>query len=400
MKNILLNIMWIIALAGGIFACNKYELGDPPASTQANFSYTLTNDGNAPCEMILENISLNATGYFWDFGNGITSTEKDPTVAYDTPGLYTVTLRCTSDNDVYYNNLTKTVAVNIKDPLAGATQVLYFTTRTPSGGGVHFVIMGDEAPIIQDFEQVDFSRPYGITVDSASRKVFVSDFNLKVIYSFDADGKNPKKILDASVPGQEIVGAPEALMVLEDKLYWGRPGGIYRCNVDGTNPEVFLLTEGGRPEYPIDMQYNPEDQRIYFVNDRTDYSGGYWSVKRDGTGLTEHIPDIDGTAIEVNPNTAKVYFAIYGDSSTSVAEDGIYVSNLDGSSLVKIGDYGSKATWGVAIDHTQEKLFWGYKISNSAPDGKIIRSNLDGSGVEDWLTEVSPHGIHIAWIKL
>lgn len=249
--------------------------------------------------------------------------------------------------------------------------------------------MGDEAPIIQDFEQVDFSRPYGITVDSASRKVFVSDFNLKVIYSFDADGKNPKKILDASVPGQEIVGAPEALMVLEDKLYWGRPGGIYRCNVDGTNPEVFLLTEGGRPEYPIDMQYNPEDQRIYFVNDRTDYSGGYWSVKRDGTGLTEHIPDIDGTAIEVNPNTAKVYFAIYGDSSTSVAEDGIYVSNLDGSSLVKIGDYGSKATWGVAIDHTQEKLFWGYKISNSAPDGKIIRSNLDGSGVEDWLTELA-----------
>lgn len=122
MKNILLNIMWIIALAGGIFACNKYELGDPPASTQANFSYTLTNDGNAPCEMVLENISLNATGYFWDFGNGITSTEKDPTVAYDTPGLYTVTLRCTSDNDVYYNNLTKTVAVNIKDPLAGATQ--------------------------------------------------------------------------------------------------------------------------------------------------------------------------------------------------------------------------------------------------------------------------------------
>jgi hypothetical protein len=54
----------------------------------------------------------------------------------------------------------------------------------------------------------------------------------------------------------------------------------------------------------------------------------------------------------------------------------------------------------MTIDHKRNKLFWGYKISNSNPDGKIIRSNLDGSGQEDWLTGVSPHAIQVVWIKL
>lgn len=400
MKFKLFNLLGIILLFGVIMACSKYELGNPAASTQADFTYTLTNDGNAPCEIIIENKSLNATAYTWDFGNGIVSTEKNPVITFDTPGLYAVKLTCTSESDVHYNNLTKTVAVNVKDPGAGAQQVLYFTTRSSSGGGVYYVILTDDEPIVQEFEQVDLSRPYNLAVDSVSRKVFVSDFNLKVIYSFDADGKNATRILDANVPGQEIVGAPEGLMVLDDKLYWGRPGGIYRCNIDGSNPEVFLNTDGGKPEYPIDMQYNPVDDRIYFVNDRTDYSGGYWSVKRDGTGLTEHIADIDGTAIEVNPDTGKVYLVIYGDSSSPIDENGVYMCNLDGSSLAKIGDYGSKATWGITIDHQRQKLLWGYKVSNSAPDGKILRSNLDGSDVEDWLVDVSPHAVHIAWIKL
>ena len=74
--------------------------------------------------------------------------------------------------------------------------------------------------------------------------------------------------------------------------------------------------------------------------------------------------------------------------------------NLDGTDLAKIGETGSKATWGMTIDHTRQKLFWGYKISNSAQDGKIIRSNLDGSNPEDWITGVSPHSMEVAWIKL
>lgn len=392
----------LIFLSALLFAsgCDNYKMGYPAASTVADFTYTATNSSKAPCEVSFSNASLNAVGYLWDFGNGQTSTEENPVVTFDTPGLYTVSLTCTPENDVYYSSLVKTSAVNIKDPNAGLTQVLYYTSRSPEGGGVHMVILDGNAPVVQNFTAVALERPYGIAVDTANRKVYVTDYSLGVIYRFDPDGSNPEKILDAAVSGQELTGSPEGIFVYEDKIYWGSPGGIFRANLDGTNPEPFIATGESAPEYPIDMQIDPETGTIYMVNDRTDYTGGYFTLNMDGTAITELIQDIDGTALEVDLETGKVYMAVYPVDGTLITDYGVYMCNLDGTGITKIGDFGAKATWGVAIDHERDKLFWSYKDTNSAPDGKIIRSNLDGSGQEDWLLNVSPHALQVTWIKL
>jgi hypothetical protein len=292
--------------------------------------------------------------------------------------------------------------VNVKDPLAGFTQVFYYTTRGSEGGNGHMVILTEDAPVIQDFEMspLELTRPYGFTTDTAHSKVYIADFSAGVIIRYDADGKNPEIILDASVPGQELTGSPEGMFVYQDKLYWGSPGGIFRSGLDGANPEVFIATgEDVAPEYPIDMQYDPVTGKIYLVNDKADYSGGFFTVNFDGTGITEILEDVDGTAIEVNFQTGKVYMALYPSDEPPI-EGGVYMCNIDGTNLTKIGETGSKATWGITIDHKRNKLFWGYKISNSNPDGKIIRSDLDGSNQEDWLTGVSPHSMEVAWIKL
>jgi PKD repeat protein len=400
-RNLLygIHILLTFFIAAG---CSEWDLDTPPASTVANFEYELTNKGYAPCQATFTNLSLNALSYTWDFGNGQTSTEANPIVQYDTPGLYAVTLTCSPVNDVYYSTLIKTLVINVKDPLAGFTQVLYYTTRAPEGGNGHMVVLTDEAPLVQDFEmsEVELTRPYGFTADTAHSKVYIADFSAGVIIRYDADGKNPEKIMDASVPGQELTGSPEGMFVYGDKLYYGSPGGIFRANLDGTSPEVFIATgETVPPEYPIDMQFDPVSQKIYFVNDKADYSGGFWSVNFDGTGMTEVIQDVDGTAIEVNFETGKVYLVLYASDEPPI-EGGVYMCNLDGTERSKIGETGSKATWGITIDHKRSKLFWGYKISNSAPDGKIIRSNLDGSEQEDWLTGVSPHSMEVVWIKL
>jgi len=399
MKKLML-ISMVIFVTVGFYSCEKYEVGIPASSTVADFSYSVTNNGNAPCQVTFINKSLNAKGYFWDFGNGITSTEENPVIHFDTPGLFTVKLTCTPENDVHYNQLIKSEAINIKDPNAGLTQVLYFTSRNASGGGVHMIMLNDQTPVVQNFEAVTLSRPYGIAVDTARHKVYVSDYSLGLIYRFDADGKNPEKILDASIAGQEITGSPEGLMVVEDKLYWGSPGGIFRSDLDGKNPEHYINTGSLSPEYPLDMQYDPASGKIYLVNDKVDFPGGYFSLNFDGSAITEHLTDIDGTAIEVDLATKKVYITAFGVTGTPITENGLYMCNLDGSSLVKIGDFGSKATWGIAADHKRNKLFWGFKNSNSAPDGKIMRSNLDGSDQEDWVTGVSPHAMQISWIKL
>jgi len=398
----LISVLFILTIGSG---CKEKDMGTPPSSTVANFTYTATNNGIAPCEVTFTNISLNAKGYFWDFGNGQTSTETNPVVPFDSIGFYAVKLTCTPINNVYYNHLEKTLIVNIKDPNAGLTQVFYFTSRGTPGNG-HMVILDDAPPLIQDFVPADMSRPYGIAADTANKKVYITDYSMQAIYRCDADGKNPQKILDAGVPGQELVGDAEAIFVLGDKIYWGRTGGIYRANLDGTNPEVFIDFGSGPPEYPIDMQYDPATNKIYFVNDKTDYSGGFWSVNFDGTNMTKitldgtGTSDVDGTALEMDFKSGKAYLVLYGSAGTVAPENGVFRCNIDGTSLTKIGDYGSKATWGITIDYNRNKLFWGYKISNSDPDGKIIRANLDGSNPEDWLTGVNPNAMTVVWIKL
>jgi len=48
--------------------------------------------GYAPLTVYFNNESFGASNYSWDFGDGQTSTEKNPVHIYTTPGIYTVTL--------------------------------------------------------------------------------------------------------------------------------------------------------------------------------------------------------------------------------------------------------------------------------------------------------------------
>jgi hypothetical protein len=95
-----------------------------------------------------------------------------------------------------------------------------------------------------------------------------------------------------------------------------------------------------------------------------------------------------------------IYIAGYASEGTLITDYGIYSCKLDGTGLAKIGDYGLKATWGMALDLKRDKLFWAFKNTNSNPDGKIVRSNLDGSSPEDWIVDINPVAMTAAWVKL
>ncbi|NCC72512.1 MAG: PKD domain-containing protein [Sphingobacteriia bacterium] len=398
------NSIFTMLLMLGLFitnSCEKYELGNPLPSTVADFTETISNNSYAPCDVTFTNKSLNATSYHWDFGNGQTSNEENPTIHYETPGLYNVTLTCTAENDVHYNQLKKSKVINIKDITAGFTQVLYFTTRTTGYAGIYFVVLNDEAPLVQEFEPHDYmNRTYGIAVDSVNSKVYITDWSMECIYRYDADGKNPVRILDASVPGQEMVGDPQGIFIHDNKIYWGRTGGIYRANLDGTEPEEFIATGTVPIEYPLDMNFNRATGKIYLCNDKDAYSGGVFEVNIDGTGFTEVVPDVDVTAMDADFSNETLFLAGYASEGTLIEDYGIYSCKLDGSNLVKIGEYGLKATWGVTIDPKRDKLYWAFKNSNSSPDGKIVRSNFDGTGMEDVVNDTNPVAMSIGWVKL
>ena len=63
-------------------------------------------------EFTLNNTSCNATNYFWDFGNGMTSTETNPTILIEEAGVYTILLTATNQCGVDIFS----AAVQVVDP--------------------------------------------------------------------------------------------------------------------------------------------------------------------------------------------------------------------------------------------------------------------------------------------
>ncbi|MDB5229463.1 MAG: hypothetical protein JWN76_268, partial [Chitinophagaceae bacterium] len=61
-----------------------------------SFSSLQTSDCQIPSQFTFTNTSQNATNYSWDFGNGSTSTQQNPTAIFNTPGKYNIKLVATT----------------------------------------------------------------------------------------------------------------------------------------------------------------------------------------------------------------------------------------------------------------------------------------------------------------
>jgi PKD repeat protein len=87
---------FILIFFGGIVigaSCNK-EDNSPSNKTSANFSIS-GYEIAAPCTISFINISSNATSYVWDFGDGSTSTQFNPTHIYSFSGSFLLKLKAT-----------------------------------------------------------------------------------------------------------------------------------------------------------------------------------------------------------------------------------------------------------------------------------------------------------------
>ncbi len=108
---------------------------DPEPIPVASFSFS--GDGNfAPCSVIFSNQSQNATTIFWDFGDGESSTEKNPSHIYAEGGNYTVKL--TAKNlDGVSNESSKEVVILNKPTKLKMTKIILtsFPVTEPDGGG-------------------------------------------------------------------------------------------------------------------------------------------------------------------------------------------------------------------------------------------------------------------------
>jgi DNA-binding beta-propeller fold protein YncE len=361
-------------------ACKQTTQEPPLPSTQADFSFQGTNNFYPPCTVGFTDQSLLAQSYQWDFGNGQSSNEQNPTVVYETFGDFTAKLTVSPLHDVYYNNLVREELITIRDPDELPKKTLYFTDR--DSYNVKYVRLDGKPLVIKEFEHTGLSKPYGCVIDTVNAKVLVGDYSLGVIYRYDLDGSNLETILDNAVDPN--LDYPLGIEIINGLLYWCREGGIYRSNLDGTGSEPFLeLTTSSPPEMPVDLTYDPVNDKIYFTNDKYDYSGGVYVVNADGTGLTGIVSGTDGGATVVDYVNGRLFYADW--------LQGMCMNNLDGTNEVVINtDLLENFCWGMDIDIEGGFVYW----SNKA-DGIIVRANLDGSNQTDWITGQYPHAIAI-----
>ena len=98
-------------MLAAVTSCKKAEVSDAPPT--AGFVIQNPNgevNEGASLKVTNNSTSSNDASYLWDFGNGKTSSEKEPTAAYGMHGDYNVKLTVT-DNMGRSSTTTKTVTV-------------------------------------------------------------------------------------------------------------------------------------------------------------------------------------------------------------------------------------------------------------------------------------------------
>lgn len=109
----LIPLLLVLVLA---VACNKKE--DPPDyyvnTPIAGFTWT-GNDGPAPVTVQFVNTSLNADQFEWEFGDGQTSTQRDPSHTYQNttnkPKNLTVVLKATDSGTGLFQRRSKVIVI-------------------------------------------------------------------------------------------------------------------------------------------------------------------------------------------------------------------------------------------------------------------------------------------------
>jgi iron complex transport system substrate-binding protein len=76
----------------------------------SNFSTNVTS-GDSPLSVKFTDLSQNATGWNWDFGDGDTSTDESPTHVYSSEGTYTANLTASNENGTSY----KTAVISVEE---------------------------------------------------------------------------------------------------------------------------------------------------------------------------------------------------------------------------------------------------------------------------------------------
>ncbi|MEZ4775620.1 MAG: PKD domain-containing protein [Bacteroidia bacterium] len=117
----------------------------------ADFTMSPNTGCNPPTTIYFFDQSINASSWFWTFGDGTTSSQQNPTHVYTTTGTYTITLVVDDDMSGCTDNfqdqitITEPQAAFTANPLFGCSPHVVNFTNSSSGATNYFWSFGDGA---------------------------------------------------------------------------------------------------------------------------------------------------------------------------------------------------------------------------------------------------------------
>lgn len=181
-------------------------------------------EGNCygPCTVNFTNTSKNSTSYVWEFGDGGTSTDVNPTHEYTTEGTYTVKLTATGAKGT--KSITKPVTITFKVTSASILiskiwkfeDVLVNGTREPdfyqAFSGERYIFRSGGA-----YEEYNISDPvttketgtWSLSPDEKILKVIITDGSSSLTKEMDVLEITQTKLRFGKSAGNEIIYVPE-----------------------------------------------------------------------------------------------------------------------------------------------------------------------------------------------
>lgn len=359
MKNSFI-IYFILIIGISFQSCTDDDFPVPPASTVPSFTYAISNDEFAPATVTFSNTSIvpetvGSAVYYWNFGNGDSSSETSPTYVYDEAGVYVVNLVVKTSESLEIRESSKTIVV--KDPNATGTPIYY-----TDGTKVYQGLINTQAPIFTQINGLAAETSYSMAMDTVNNKLYISDYGANKIFRANLDGSGLEDFrtgLDKPIA--------MAFDYQENKIYWNTTTGVQRADLSSTDlsqKEDFVTGQANDPDgLAIDLV----NRKLYWIN----YDGGVWSKNLDGTGEKAILPDVEGASIIV------VGDRIYYDEYVASGDIRIKSANLDGTGVTTIAVGVSRVVYGLAYDSHGQKIYWGDRRVNN-----MMRANLDGSEAE------------------
>jgi len=254
---------------------------------------------------------------------------------------------------------------------------------------------------IEDIVTIGLSRPFGISVDYMRGKIYWTDWSTNKIQRCNIDGSNVEDIITSGLDtplGIEV--DPQ-----NGKIYWvdGNAHSIHRANLNGSNVETLISNISSRP---VGITVDSDQSKMYWTEDGPETGQG--RVRRANTN-GDNIEDLtsatepNGIALDVI--RGRMYWV--NESRVSggflIPDNHILRANLDGSNPQEIVSKTSSEPFlatDIAVDVTGDKIYWTEAVSGPFNRGfeKIRRADLDGSNIEDLITDLGddPTPISIA----